>query len=83
MTLRAVERASDLNANPPLVVMEKLDVFFSLIFCSFIRVCKAPLTKPVSVVLALSPPFLSESRDHWKAIFGRAGSITVFFNQTV
>lgn len=36
----------------------------------FIRVCKAPLTKPVCVVLALSSSIPPEQEDHWKAILG-------------
>ena len=43
----------------------------------FICVRKAPLTKPVCVVLARSLLFLPEKDDHWKAKVGKANSITV------
>lgn len=80
MTLRAV--VPYLNVNPPLDVCgKKRKCYSTLFFHYFICVRKAPLTKPVSVVLALSPPFLPEQEDHWKAILGKANSITVIFNK--
>lgn len=61
------------------MLVEKDECYFSLTFHYFIYVCKAPPTKPVCVVLALSPPFLPEPEDHWKAILGKANFLTVIY----
>lgn len=52
---------------------KKAEYYFTLLFHSFISLCKAPLTKPVSVVLVLSirshPLAAGESLEKEKSLF--------------
>lgn len=80
MTLRAVELRCILIQIHHWVLVERTECYFTLLFHSFVFVLKATLTKPVCVVLALSPPFPPEQEDHWKAILGKANSITVILH---
>lgn len=60
MTLRALENAKYMNANPLWEVCPKkkkiAQYYFTQLLRSFLCLCKAPLTKPVSVVLAIFHP---------------------------